>query len=323
VTRGADRDLDASQRELLHTTRWDSWRHGEFWAQQLRRQAQLADHIITVSSLSRETAISMLGVDPEAVTAIPNAVDIQRFRPRPRDPGARRAIFRRVLVVDPRGWTESGPPGSVAYTDADLDRLLGPDDAATVLAFVGRFLNVKRVPTLIRAFTRARSQFTRPCSLVIWGGHPGEWEGDHPVTVANQVGADDIYFTGWRSHDHLPEGLAVCDALVVPSVDDAYPQVPLEAMAVGLPVIASRSGGLSSMLDVDPARPTGWLVPPDDLDALTAALVTVVNDPTETARRGANALAHARANLSWDGTVPRFEAAYAAGIERHRARAAS
>ena len=320
---GTDRNLDASQLELLRTTRWESWRHGEYWAQHLRQQAQLADHIITVSSLNRDTAISMLGIDPDAVTAIPNAVDIQRFHPRPRTPGSRRAIFRRVLVDDPRGWTESGPPGSIGYTHADLDRLLGSDDSATVLAYVGRFLAFKRVPTLIRAFARARPQFTRPCSLVIWGGHPGEWEGEHPVSVAEQVGTDDIYFTGWRGHDHLPDGLAVCDAIVVPSVDDACPQVPLEAMAVGLPVIASRSGGLTAMLDVDPTHPVGWLVPPDDLDALAGALVTVVNDPAEMARRGANALAHARANLSWDGVVPSFEAAYAAGTERHHGRPTS
>ncbi len=58
-------------------------------------------------------------------------------------------------------------------------------------------------------------------------------------------------------------------------------------------------------------RPRAGSCPNDDLDALTAALVTVVNDPEETARRGANALAHARAELSWDGLVTRFEGVYA------------
>ncbi len=189
-----------------------------------------------------------------------------------------------------------------------------------MLLFVGRFLGFKRVPALVRAFARARDRFTRPGSLVLWGGHPGEWEDEHPVTVAESVGADGIYFAGWRGHDDLPEGLAACDALVVPSVADPYPQVPLEAMAVGLPVLACRSGGLISMVNLDPDRPTGWFVPPDDPDALTDAIVAVVNDPAETAARGRNAAAHARAELSWDGLVPRFEAVYARGIERHRTR---
>jgi len=312
--------LDAAQVEMLRTTRWGSWRHGEFWGARLRRQAQLADHLITVSPQNRDGAIAMLGIEPDHVTALPNGVDIERFRPRPRTPGSRRAAFRHALVEDPRGWTESGPPGTLAYTEADLDRLLGVDDDATVLLFVGRFLGFKRVPALVRAFARARTRFTRPGSLVIWGGHPGEWEGEHPVTVADEVGRDGIYFAGWRGHDDLPSGLAACDALVVPSVDDPYPQVPLEAMAVGLPVVACRSGGLISMVNLDPARPTGWLVPPDDLDAMADALTTVVNDPGETAARGANALAHAHAELSWDGLVNRFEAVYTQGIEHHRRR---
>jgi glycosyltransferase involved in cell wall biosynthesis len=180
-----------------------------------------------------------------------------------------------------------------------------------VFLFVGRFLRFKRVALLLRAFARARERFSRPASLVIWGGHPGEWEGEHPVTVAQEVGADGIYFAGWRGHDDLPDGLAASDVLVVPSVADPYPQVPLEAMAVGLPVIASASGGLLSMVNLDPARPTGWLVPPDDLAALADALVNVANNPTDIARRGANALAHARADLSWDGLVTQFEAVYA------------
>ena len=72
------------------------------------------------------------------------------------------------------------------------------------------------------------------------------------------------------------------------------------------------------MVNLDPARPTGWLVPPDDLDALADVLAMVVNEPTERAKRGANALAHARAELSWNSLVTRFEAVYAHGVERHR-----
>ncbi len=309
--------LDAGELEMMRSTRWDSWRHGEFWAARLKQQAQSADHLIAVSPLRRDEAISRLGIAPDRITFVPNGVDMDRFRPRPRTPGSRRATFRRALVEDPRGWTETGPAGSVAYTESDLDRMLGPADDATVLIFVGRFLGFKQVPALIRAFARARSRFTRPASLVIWGGHPGEWEGEHPVTVARQVGTDDIYFTGWRGHDDLPDGLAASDILVIPSVNDAYPQVPLEAMAVGLPVLGCASGGIPAMINLDPARPTGWLVPPNDPDAFADALTRIVNDPGEVSERGANALAHACAELSWEGLVPRFEAAYVEAIEHH------
>ncbi len=180
--------LDADQAALLRSTCGDAWRHGEFWAERLRGQALLADHVITVSPQNRDSAVTLLGLDPRHVTALPNGVDIERFHPRPRPPGARRAVFRRALVDDPQGWTESEPPGALVYDDADLDRLLGTDDDATVLLFVGRFLDFKRVPALVRAFAAARERFTGPGSLLVWGGHPGEWEGEHPVTVARAVG---------------------------------------------------------------------------------------------------------------------------------------
>jgi glycosyltransferase involved in cell wall biosynthesis len=311
--------LDDAQRELLVTTRWDQWRHGEFWAAHLRAQAQTADHVVVVSPPDRATAIELLDLESDRVTAIPNGVDIEHFCPRTLTPAQRRASFRRWLVEDPQGWREGAAPGSVAYREEDLDRLLGPAGDATVLLYVGRFTSAKRVPVLIRAFAQARARFERPASLVVWGGSPGEFEDEHPVTVAAEVGSDRIFFAGWRGHEDLPEALAASDALVMSSVNDSYPQAPLEAMAVGLPVIATRSGGFPSMINLDPAHPTGWLVEADDIDALAQGLVDAVNHPDELASRGENALAHARADLSWDGLVGRFEDAYAAAIARHAA----
>ena len=217
----------------------------------------------------------MLGVAPERVTAVPNGVDTDRFRPRRVDPGARRDCFRRWLVENPQGWDESGVPGSVGYREADLDRLLGPDGRTTVVMFVGRF------------------------------------------TAARRVGPDGVFFAGWRGHDDLPQALAACDVVVMPSVNDSYPQAPLEAMAAGRPVIAARSGGFPLMVNLDPLRPTGWLVAPDDVNALADTLVEAVDEPAELARRGLAARAHAQTNLSWAGRVDGFERAYTAARERH------
>lgn len=308
--------LDEHQLDLLRSTRWSQWRHGEFWLGRLRSRAAAADHLVAVSPSDRDSAISVLGVAPERVTAVPNGVDTDRFRPRHFDPGARRDCFRRWLVEDPQGWDTSGVIGSVSYREADLDRLLGRDGDTTVVMFVGRFTAAKRVPLLLHAFARARAR--RPMSLLVWGGHPGEWEGEHPVTVARQVGLDGVFFAGWRGHDDLPHALAACDAVVMPSVNDSYPQAPLEAMAVGRPVIATRSGGFPLMVNLDPVRPTGWLVAPDDVDALADALVEAVDHPGELARRGSAARAHAQTNLSWAGRVADFERAYAAAREHRR-----
>jgi glycosyltransferase involved in cell wall biosynthesis len=308
--------LDERQRDLLRTTRWDHWRHGDFWLARLREQARRADHLVVVSPSDRARAIDVFGLAPERVSDIPNGVDTARFRPRALTAAERRAHVRRWLVEDPQGWDERGEPGSVSYRESGLDRLLGPDGEATVFIYVGRFTAAKRVPLLVRAFARARARFERPASLLVWGGHPGEWEDDHPVTVADEVGADGIFFVGWRGHSDLPDGLAICDALVMPSVDDSYPQAPLEAMAVGLPVIATRSGGFPSMINLDPAHPTGWLVPPDDVYALADTLVEAVNRPDELEHRGDAALAYARVELAWSQRVVGFEHAYELARER-------
>ena len=178
------------------------------------------------------------------------------------------------------------------------------------------------MPALVRAFAGgAVTASPGPARCVIWGGHPGEWEGEHPVTVAEEVGADGIYFAGWRGHDDLPEGLAACDALVVPSVDDPYPQVPLEAMAVGLPVLACRSGGLISMVNLDPDQPDRMVRPTRRSRRAHRCARGGRERPGGDGRtRCRTRSAHARAELSWDGLVRRFEAVYARGIERHRRR---
>lgn len=314
--------LSEAQSEILDTTRWSQWRHGAFWAAHLRGQASRADHVVAVSPPDRATAVSLLRLDEDRVTDVPNGVDTEHFRPRAVSPSERTALLRRCLVEDARGWDESGVPGSVRYTPADVDRMLGPDGAGTVLIFVGRFTGAKRVPLLVEAFARAKARATGPLSLLVWGGHPGEWEGEHPVTTARRVGGDGLYFAGWRGHEDLPDGLAVSDALVMPSVNDSYPQTPLEAMAVGLPVIATLSGGFPSMINLDPSLPTGWLVSPDDVEALADALLQATQTPGELARRGAAALDHARRNLSWTGRVSAVEDAYARATDRAQRRAA-
>jgi glycosyltransferase involved in cell wall biosynthesis len=310
--------LDGRGWKLLRSGRWEQWSHGEMWRDRLRAQAHAADQLVAVSPADRMTAIELLGAAPGRVSVIPNGVDLTTFRPRLQSAQERRVLFRRWLVEDPRGWDESAT--TVGYGEADLDRVLGPDTEATVLIYVGRFTAAKRVPLLVRAFARARPHFPGPTSLIVWGGHPGEWEGEHPVTVARACGSDGVFFAGWRGHGDLPRALAACDALVMASVDDSYPQAALEAMAVGLPVVATDSGGFPLMINVGPSRPTGWLAPADDEVAFSTVLIDAVNHPLEIARRGDAARDYARQHLSWSARVASFESVYELAIDRRATR---
>ena len=105
-----------------------------------------------------------------------------------------------------------------------------------------------------------------------------------------------MFLAGWRGHADLPAGLNAADVLVLPSVHEQFGQVLVEAMACGLPVIAVAAHGPAEIVD---AGETGWLVPPDDEEALVAALVDAVNGADERARRGESAYRMARATYSW------------------------
>jgi glycosyltransferase involved in cell wall biosynthesis len=305
-------DLDAEERYMLRETRWDQWRFGDHWARRLRHVARMSSRLVAISPHLRDEARALLDVPPETVEAIPNGVDIERFDRQALDRAERLRRWRRWLVEDPQGWDESGKPGTIRYREDDLRwfEADAPGDHAPVLLFVGRFTEVKRVPLLLRAYARARARFAMPAPLVLWGGFPGEWEGEHPYAVAREVGEEGIFFAGWRGHTDLPEGLTCADAMVAPSAREGFGQMLIEAMACGVPVIATRSGGPISFVNIDPARPNGWLIPPDDIDALVEALVEAVNDEEARTVRGHNGYRQIRASHSWDATARAFEALY-------------
>jgi D-inositol-3-phosphate glycosyltransferase len=303
--------LTEAEHELLRSTRWKAWRYGDAWEARLQASARGVNQLIAISNHDRDEAVRLLGVDAARVEVISNGVDLERFdRHRP-SPGEQ-ARWLAWLVDDPRGWDASGVVGSVRYGADDLRAFVDPKtgEANPVLLYVGRFLAFKRVPLLVRAYQQARSRFERPAPLVIWGGYPGEWEGEHPVEVARSGGSEGIFFVGWRGHDELPEGLNAADVLVAPSIDEPFGQVYLEAMACGLPVIATATGGPLSFVNSVPGRPNGWLVNPDDEAALAATLIRVVSDALERGARGEAAYEQIRGAYAWDTVATRVASVY-------------
>ena len=215
----------------------------------------------------------------------------------------RHELWRRLLVDEPRGWRPGLPPGSVRYGERDMSAFA---DGNPVLLYVGRFTEVKRLELLVRAYARARDRFVRPAPLVLVGGYPGEWEGEHPVELAERLRVPDVFHAGWHDHTELPDILRAADALVLPSVREQFGQVLVEAMACGRPPIAVDNYGPATI--VDPGH-TGWLVPPDDETALARTLTAVVNDPAERARRGSAARTAALSRYAWPAIGARLDAA--------------
>jgi glycosyltransferase involved in cell wall biosynthesis len=155
---------------------------------------------------------------------------------------------------------------------------------------------VKRLPLLIEAFANARPRFDGPAALVLLGGYPGECEGEHPLEAIARTGAEDVFLAGWHPHAALPDFLNASDVLVHPSVNEQFGLVLVEAMACGLPAIAVERGGPADI--VEQGR-TGWLLAPDDREALEQALVDAVNGPRDRELMGQAARERAMRSYAW------------------------
>ncbi|HMF96532.1 MAG TPA: glycosyltransferase [Vicinamibacterales bacterium] len=113
--------------------------------------------------------------------------------------------------------------------------------------------------------------------------------------------------------DDVPARLADADLFVLPSRSEAYPNAVLEAMAAGLPIVASSVGGIPEL--IDDGR-NGVLVPAGDSGALAAALCRVISDPFRAERLGAAARLDAARRYSFDRMVAAFEQLYLTELAR-------
>jgi glycosyltransferase involved in cell wall biosynthesis len=276
-----------------------AWDHAEAWERRMRRWAQGCQRLLLLSHSQLERAERLLGVDPRRCVIAPNGFDPERFSPRSVD---RAAFWRHALVDDPHGWRPGHDEGSVAYRLAEAAAVAsGP-----VLLSVSRFTEVKRLGLLVRAFTRTREALResgRSPSLVLVGGYPGEWEGEHPYEAIRATAARDVYLAGWHEHDELPEFFAASDVVVLASVREQFGSALVEGMACGLPAVAVDRFG-----PADIVRPghTGWLVEPDDEAALAGALAQAVDHPAERRRRGAAARRDVMLRFAWPALADRL-----------------
>ena len=248
---------------------------------------------LVVAPAGVERAIALLGVPRQRLVALPNGVDVELFRPRALD---RDAFWRRALVQQSQGWLPDQPPGSARYSEAAVAQLA----AGTVLLYVGRFTAVKRLDLLIGAFARAQERLTTPAGLVLVGGHPGEWENEHPAQIAARLGTPNVFLAGWQTQHELPAFFSAADAVVMASQREQFGQVLIEGMACGLPAIATSSLGPAAIIE---NGRTGWLTAPDDETALATALTEAINDAPERQQRGHRARLTVGEHFSWSGVA--------------------
>ena len=183
-----------------------AWRWKGEWVERMRRWARDSVRVVVVSAHDQELVHRLLPVDPARITTIANGVDTELFSPHFRDSAERLALWRHYLVDDPQGWRPGGSPGSIRYDEGDLSAFT---DAAgqpvPVVLFAGRFMRFKRLQLLIEAHHAMRSTTSCRSVLVVAGGFPCEWEGEHPYDTVQRLGAEGVFFVGWHDHDELSD----------------------------------------------------------------------------------------------------------------------
>lgn len=222
-----------------------------------------------------------------------------------RDAWLAAGLRRRPPTVVPNGvdLAEYGREGRQA-TRAALG--ISPGDRV-VIAVAALRGEEKGIDILLEAM-RGIAAGPVPTRLLVVGSGPME-----PALRerARSLGvADRVRFLGYRRD--VPRLLAAADVFALPSRRDALPTAVMEAMAAGLPVVASAVGGIPDLVD-PPA--TGRLVPPGDAMALAAALLELVERPALAAALGAEGRRRAKDRFGVDRWVAALGQVYASALE--------
>ncbi len=199
------------------------------------------------------------------------------------------SIAERVRIVGNGVDCQQFSPGDAGHGTAT--QRAGGEPRRLRVAFVGRVIPEKGADVLLRsAALLARDDI----EYLVVGSHGFAREAELSAyerelrRLAGESGGV-VRFEPFVDRPALPELLRSFDVFVVPSRwADPCPLTAGEGMATGLPVVASRVGGLP-----DVVGDAGILVPPDDPEALAGALATLADDPAERARRAAASRQHA------------------------------
>ncbi|SCL20518.1 D-inositol-3-phosphate glycosyltransferase [Micromonospora nigra] len=253
-----------------------------------------ADRLVANTKVEAGDLIDRYDADPTRVSVVEPGVDLDRFRPLP---GAA-AAARRRLGLPERGY---------------------------VVAFVGRIQPLKAPDVLIRAVAELRErdpELAREVTVVICGGPSGSGL-DRPTALIELTAslgvADRVRFLPPQTGDDLPALYRAADLVAVPSYNESFGLVALEAQACGTPVVAAAVGGLVTAVRDENS---GVLVDGHDPADWARALGRLLPDRARRAELALGATRHAR-NFSWDRTVSGLLAVYGEAIAEHRARLAS
>lgn len=258
---------------------------GDQWKPALLRRlhSPLVTRYVTVSRHLQRYLTERVGIAEGRITHICNGVDTARFTPAS-------TKTRELLPPAMRG------------------------DSVLVIGTVGRAQAVKDQVTLLRAFARivdADPALRAVLRVAIVGGGP------LLATLREEAAALGIADCAWLPGglDYVPAALRQFDVFVLPSLAEGISNTILEAMATGLPILATRVGGNTEIVE---EGAWGRFFTPQDVDGLASLILGYVRDPALRAAHAAAARRAAETQFSLPVMVERYRATYAALLRRDR-----
>lgn len=243
-----------------------------------------ADLYLSVSPALVEACLAA-GLPADRVRLVTNGIDLERFAP------------------------------ASAAERADLRAQLGLPADRPVVLFVGFFSREKQPQVLLDAWLELQREPARACTLVFVGAtHSKYFEVDDDLAGrmrarARERGLEDRLVFAGQTH-RVEDYYRTADLFALPSGREGLPIALLEAMACGLPAVASRLPGATDAVIDDGVN--GVLVPPGDAGALAGALGGLLGDPARCGRLGAAARATIERRYASGRVADAWLAAYAA-----------
>lgn len=232
-----------------------------------------ADAVVACSEYVRRQFLKTSGWDARRTFHVPNGTDLDRFQPA-------------SLAEKTRSRTN-----------------LNLDHSSFVVMYVGAIVEEKGPLHLVKAFDRLSLQFPGARLVVagsgrLWGNMDSSRKGLNSYeALVRQDATERVLLLGDVPHAAMPGVMRAADVVVVPSVcEESFSMAALDGLATGLPVVASRVGGLPEL--VEDGR-NGILVPPGDEGGLSAAILRLAGDPELRRRMGLEARRRSL-RYSWD-----------------------
>jgi spore coat protein SA len=195
----------------------------------------------------------------------------------------------------------------VVYNGADSDKFrLGPRTPKPVpqIIFAGRLVPYKGAHVLIDAMRILEQKGVSATCTIVGGSAFGKGKPTRYIRELHRTRPSNTELIGYRTGNEFADLLRNGDVFCCPSIwNDPFPMASLEAMSSGLPVVASRTGGIPEQL----AHGGGVLVPPGDKEALATALEKLVDDDSYREKLAGEARRASRDHFVWDSVRRQYD----------------